>query len=247
MSIADVLDRWRAEGRSADAGRADEILQTLRRSVARGLENLESDPLIDDPMRAAFVEALLRASTGQWLEVALEFCRAGLRHGPPRARRPEQFGHAIPVRNLEKRLPKSGASGLVWGSDGAALEALLRRDLEGQKRYLANFHLAQHQMWSFHQDGHPDDPFHAVSTRSHELRRRLGLGHVAPEHALAWCAHVPPASLGVHLPTTLDSDLNPWFRPGGRSQPLSGDDGLPEVVHESVGVEALTQPLRRAL
>jgi len=43
----------------------------------------------------------------------------------------------------------------------------------------------------------------------------------------------------AHKPTALDAESFDYYRPGGKTRPLSGTDGLPEVVHQPVSSNQL--------
>ena len=119
-------------------------------------------------------------------------------------------------------------------SVGLTVDELLAKDLAGQKSLLAGKYLAKWIMWGFYQPHRLGTPFHGVAKQPSELIRRLGLGHTDPhEELLLWEYRLEPDQT-AHRPTAFDAEQNEFFRPGGKTLPLSGADGLNEVVHRPI-------------
>ena len=94
--------------------------------------------------------------------------------------------------------------------------------------------LSQWIMWSFYQPRRLDSPFLGVSKQQSELIRRLGLGRVDPDEELLHWEHRLEPHQTAHRPTAFDAEAYDFFRPGGKTLPLSGTGGLHEVVHPPV-------------
>ena len=105
-------------------------------------------------------------------------------------------------------------------------------------------------MWSFYDPGDRSDPFSGIGKSAIELHRRLGLGNIdiSNEEMLLF-GHILPGTSSAYTPTAFDAETSKFFRPGGRTKPLSGpnSDGMPEVVHDPVTGENLVHPIERAV
>jgi hypothetical protein len=101
-------------------------------------------------------------------------------------------------------------------------------------------------MWSFYQPRALDEPFRGVSKDRSELIRRLGLGLTKPGKDLLLWAHRLEPHQTAHKPTAFDAEAYEYFRPGGKTRPLSGTDGLYEVVHPPVSSDQLVAQIEKA-
>jgi hypothetical protein len=129
-----------------------------------------------------------------------------------------------------------------------SVDELLRLDLEGQRKRLGRLNLGQFLMWCFYQPEFPRDPFQGVSRSAGELERRLGLADLKANgnRELVFWAHQLREGQTAHVPTAFDAELIVSFRPGGRTRPHSGGDGVPEVVHRPISGHQLTQSIQAA-
>lgn len=233
--------------------------------------NLDRDPQIPDrpaagapASRLELVETLHRAGTQDLAELKAEgtrFCRGNRLRG---AELPcPELGHVHTLDALadwlygaEEELSIDETK--AWLRDLARLPLDETACLEVQKSEIGGrleaserTGLSPHVVWSFFEDG-DSRPFSRLRPRRSELINRLGLGHLedsAANELLFW-THRLPAGRVARRPTAWDAGLrNPWWRPTGRTEPLDGsgaDDGLPEAVHDPVGVAELVTPIRGA-
>ena len=126
------------------------------------------------------------------------------------------------------------------------VDGLLRRDLTGQQRLLQDIFVSKRLIWSFYQSRSPDDPFRGVAKSAPELVRRLGLGLTNPREELLLWGHRLRTEQTAHRPTAFDAADYEFFRPGGKTRPLSGGDGFPEVVHRPITGDQLTLRIENA-
>jgi hypothetical protein len=120
---------------------------------------------------------------------------------------------------------------------------LLSKTLAEQQSLLNGKPLSRWIMWSFYQPRRTDTPFHGVSKDKSELIRRLGLGRAnRGEDFLLW-EHTLETHQTANRPTAFDAEAYDFFRPGGKTRPLSGSGGLPEVVHPPVTGNQLAAPI----
>jgi hypothetical protein len=114
------------------------------------------------------------------------------------------------------------------------VDYLLRKNLADQRSLLDGKLLSRWIMWSFYQPRRLDAPFYGVAKQQSELIRRLGLGCAdGDEELLLWEHRLEPHQ-NAHRPTAFDAEAYEYFRPGGKTCPLSGSGGLHEVVHPKV-------------
>jgi hypothetical protein len=144
--------------------------------------------------------------------------------------------------------PTSTVDILLDPKTGLALQRRMLRSPDPQLQ-VKLMPLSRHQMWSFYDPASPAAPFGNLGKGAKEIRRRLGLGHVPiGERLLLFSFRLPP-EVSAHVPTAFDAELNPFFRPGGRTCPLNGPpkEGLPEVVHQPLTAEALALRIEAAI
>jgi hypothetical protein len=67
----------------------------------------------------------------------------------------------------------------------------------------------------------------------------LGLGLTGPDEELLVWEHALQPPQTAHRPTALDAEAYEYFRPGGKTRPLSGTDGVHEVVHRPIRADQL--------
>ena len=180
------------------------------------------------------------------------FCRAHEGKGPrqPTAQKSD-LGHVHSRTTLDEYLTSAGN----WNSpfrrrgfsSALAIDLILRLDLAGQRDYLNGIRLSRYQMWSFYQSRAISNPFQRVSKETDQLVRQLGLGHIVPPIELLLWTHRLRPDQPASVPTTLDAALSEFFRPGGKTHPLVGKDGLREVVHPPISGEQLTRPIEPAV
>lgn len=222
---------------------------------SRALDNLRLDDTLTSDWKFRLAEAVASGSpidaTAVW-DLAVGFCRSHQRLGPAIPDQPAfSFGHVMTRKRLADRLASvsdpTSPHTLTNRATDPAVDAIIGADLDRQRFELEDLMLSAYQMWSFYQAATPLEPYAGVDRRGPELRRRLGLGSCAPDAEFLHCSLHLGTMPRAHRPTTFDSDLNPYFRPGGQTRPLDGaDDGLPEAVHEPVAGDRLAQPLRHA-
>jgi hypothetical protein len=61
------------------------------------------------------------------------------------------------------------------------------------------------------------------------------MGCTDPQQELLLWTHRLLSHQQAHKPTAFDAEAYEYFRPGGKTQPLTGTDGLHEVVHGPIG------------
>jgi len=108
------------------------------------------------------------------------------------------------------------------------------------------FSLSEHQLWAFY-DQPGRSPSLTIGTKRVGAVDRLGLGDFqgTSEELVYWEHRLPPGK-AAHQPTAWDADAkNLYWRPRGKTYPLSGDTalGLHEVVHDSVTADDLVTPM----
>ncbi|HZF07894.1 MAG TPA: hypothetical protein VFE33_03800 [Thermoanaerobaculia bacterium] len=252
----------------ADQALVDELKAAVRRPEYhlvpdQAFENLESDPQIpDEPVagspasRREFVNHL-RANAQDRSEGCLlhgrAFCRAHQRRGQETGNG-MILGHVQELSKLadwlhdarEDLSPKQ-VQDLLRDLVSSKADPAVR--LQEQREKSQKPTLTRYQMWSFLTDD-GRRPFQAISPRRAELLNFLGLGSIPPEAEVVYWTHSLPAGMAAQRPTVWDTDLdNPYWRPTGRTEPLDGSgstNGFPEVVHPSVGVADLIDPIGSA-
>ncbi len=213
--------------------------------------NLAGDPLLSTAHKFELAAEICRApaaSTDDCRDKALAYCDAHPRLGP-RLSEPGRFvfGHVMTRKKLRDRFASLADPTLpiTRAMDDLMLDEFLRQDLGDQRADLANAALSHYQMWSFIGPIAEKQPYDGLGTLGSDLRRRLGLGFYPPRTEFVYCGLDLAAGPSVQPPTTFDSRLNRYFRPGGKTHPLDGAvDGLKEVVHLPVSGYHLRLPLR---
>ena len=109
------------------------------------------------------------------------------------------------------------------------------------------FSLSRYQLWAFY-DQVGQSPSVSIGAARAGAVDRLGLGEfrATTDELLYWEHRLPPDKT-AHQPTAWDADAeNVYWRPGGRTFPLSGNAalGVHEVVHDSVTTDDLVTPMR---
>ena len=260
MAFQTILDAWQAEGRFDDAGHALAALATFGKvsaAHAQVLDNLDNDPRISSAKRRALLEQLLNAVADDEdivVSNVVNFCRAHQCKGPKQPTAQQAYlGHVEERAKLERTLASASRASAKSGitrrrrSAAPAVDHILRADLESQRNLLKTVYLAKRIMWSLYQSRFLDEPFHRVSTEAGELVRRLGLGVTDPSKELLFWAHRLLPHQTARVPTAFDAADYEFFRPGGKTMPLTGDDGMREVVHPPVTGDQLTHRIERAL
>jgi hypothetical protein len=74
----------------------------------------------------------------------------------------------------------------------------------------------------------------------------LGLGCADRDEELLLWEHRLEAHQHAHRPTAFDAEAYEYFRPGGKTQPLSGSGGLHEVVHPMITANQLAARIEAA-
>jgi hypothetical protein len=259
MGFQQILDRWRAIGRSTDADHATTAFVTLRAFRAKYsqvVENLDTDRAITQAQRCELLEQLLTAvaDDGEIVEGRIQaFCWAHQCRGLQQSTAQTAcLGHVERRSNLEKTLESAGMGSATSFTTrrrrtaAPTVDHILRCDLAGQHSLLVDISLSKRLIWSFYQSRSPDDPFRGVITSAPELVRRLGLGLTnAGEELLVWGHRLRPGQT-AHRPTAFDAADYEFFRPGGKTRPLTGDGGLREVVHRPITGDQLTFRIENA-
>ena len=254
MSFQDIIDNWRKTGRTAHAEHVSVALKVFRLQHVQVFINLDTDKQITQSKRQELLEQLLTAAAYYDVVVSriVSFCQAHQCLGPPRGTAQRaSLGHVEERRKTEKTLASAAlpTSGLTRRRRSSALviDKILRCTLPEQCDLLHGIPLSKYQIWSFYHPLSLDDPFRGIVQRHHELVRKLGLGHVDPSSELLLWAHRLQPEQVAHIPTTFDAELNEYFRPVGKTEPLSGSGGLPEVVHPPVNGDQLSHSMERVL
>jgi len=247
---------------------ADQVLGELRKGLEcadyppnahQVYENQDSDPLIPDtapPSRPASRVDLLgellkgKADPDADLKVvADEFCRRHKMEGPGNPQSAGRLlGRVWAFDGLNKLYQKAGRAG-SRRRPGVREHIINRASLRDQQDVLGDLRLAAPHvdaMWSFYDPSVPDDPLRGLPSGRAATVDILGLGkyHSSKERLVQW-GHRLPRGQKAKKPTAWDAGAsNPFWRPGGRTRPLSADgggtgafaaaDGLPEVVHAPV-------------
>ena len=252
MSFADVLIAWRESGRSEQAELVERACAIFNERYGKILINIDTDIFINDLQRERLLNQLLTVNPTSITAVEskiLSFCQSHQGFGPEiRIQENLVLGHIMPRAKLQKRLEiHTQESGFVLGASAATVASLLRKDYQNQKRMIRFVYFSDFHMWSFFSDRSPADPFHVVSIKSDALRRRLGLGHLGPSEELLYFAHMLRPDQKAKVPTAFDAGLNTYFRPGGRTQPLTGRRGVSEAVHPPILGNQITCRIQEAI
>ena len=223
-------------------------------------KNLDADPLIPDTppprrpaSRLALLEELLRTKPdpdGGLKAVANEFCH---NHKMEGQEDPAAAGHI-----LGRLWTRKGLNSLYQKPDRlgsrrspSALDRILAVSLEDQQHALGDMRLAPERvtvMWSFYDPRAPGNPLLNLPKNRAAAVDILGLGEYyyrSPNEPLVQWGHRLPVGEEAKRATAWDGGVrNPYWRPGGRTRPLSADgggtgkftpaDGLPEVTHSPV-------------
>jgi hypothetical protein len=266
MGFREIIDRWRAGSRPDDADHAETALHAFvdladadrKAKNEQVLENLGLDRKISQAKREELLKQLLTVDprdSESVIEKVVTFCRAHQCSGPgqPTAQR-SSLGHVETREKLKATLASSrGASATSFATRrrrgaGPTVAAILRLDLARQTDRLRGICLSKRVMWSFYQPRSPDEPFRGVSKEASELVRRLGLGltDLSKDELILW-GHRLESHQTAHIPTAFDAADYEFFRPGGTTEPLSGDDGLREVVHRPITGDQLSHPIESAV
>jgi hypothetical protein len=251
MSFSQLIEQWRSAGKHADANHALAALRTFQAIHPQVFENLDNDAHLKATHRAELLDQFMRIDPADPKAVSGKvesFCRAHEGNGPrQKTAQRSDLGHVHSRSMLNEYLMSAGS----WTSPfrrkgfsaGLAIDLILRLDLALQRECLTGIRLSRYQMWSFYQPRAASDPFRGISKETDQLVRRLGLGHaVGPVELVLWTHRLRPHQR-ASVPTTLDAALYQYFRPGGKTRPLTGVDGLPEVVHPPVSGDQLTRPI----
>ncbi len=246
-----------AKRKGAAKKRATDACKLFESSHDQVYKNLDTDKQVKDADRTHLVDRWLGVSgpTAESLTTAYEgVCREKQQKG---RRRPEArahvLGHSLPRAKLEGHIrsaDKKGAPVLGRVEEArAVVDHILKSPPHRQKKLMARAGLSDYQMWSHYDKAHPASPYEGIAPDKHELRRRLGLGHLdLATDTLLLVSHQLVDDMEPHFPTTFDSETNPHFVPGGHTVPLDGPrkDGFPEVVHDAISgseIAALTEAL----
>jgi len=255
---------WDAPRQAAAQGLCDQIRESLRRrddfpaDPDRVYKNLDSDARILDvrlpptpASRLGLLDELLKKGpllTGAPLKEAVgDFCRAHKREGPgdPTAQN-RVLGRVFPFHKLDALYQKGEPADLRARS--GLKEVIRNGTLDEQKDALATTELADELMWAFYDPSDVDNPYRSFTRGVDDMVDRLGLGKEwnDRDELVHWGHRLPPG-VNAHTPTAWDGGAdNPYWQTGGRTRPLSADrggtgntslgpdDGLPEVVHDSV-------------
>ena len=225
-------------------------------------DNMDTDGLVCDrdsdmptPRSALIAELRAVASPDEMLERTRKFCHRHQQEGP--ADPTAQAAILGCVQALDKVAEALWDENSQGGPDHVKThlrQVLGIQDeaerLTVQKQQFADGPLTRYQAWAFHDVPH-DDPFATLGLRRVDVVDRLGLGayEQTTDELVCWTCRLPSGTT-AHTPTAWDADADPnwsvFWRPGGRTQPLhesATEQGLPEVVHNSVERQALVKPL----
>jgi hypothetical protein len=251
MSFLELVNEWRSDGKHADADLASAALQTFRETHPQVFENLEIDDHLRPGDRQELLKQLTRVDPHDERAVCGKvesFCRAHEGRGPEqKTAQRSTLGHVHSRELLNELLTSAGN----WASPfrrrgfgaGLVIDLILSLDLAQQQECLDGIRLSRYQMWSFCQSRAYSDPFRGVSKTAAQLARRLGLGHLRPPvELIIWTHRLRPHQRAA-VPTTFDAALYEFYRPGGKTRPIKGTDGLREVVHPPISGDQLTQPI----
>jgi len=249
-----LLRGWLRSGQLVRFIRGVRACRAFRRWQPQVYANFNDDQHVSQEMRNRLVRSLesLDSYTKEAIESRVEsFCWSGTnqRQGPESpGSRGATFGHVMETGKLRKVFTstQSPTSAFTPKDQLRLFRDLIDRDNLTQQRAAIGV-FPEYQMFGFFQLPHLHDPFAGVSTKASELRRRLGLGKVDPDEELLHFAYRLRDDQIAHIPTAADADLDPYFRPGGYTKPLWGDDdGLPEVVHTPIDGSQLQRRIERA-
>lgn len=254
MAFQTILDRWRRAGRASDADRAKAALATFAARHSQVRDNLDDDRQLLQADREALLKQiiLVDVTNAELVEgKVLGYCRSHQCAGRMNATAQKAaLGHVEERRKTEKTFESTvfAKTPLVRQNRTAVLfvEKLLAEDVTQQRSLLNGCLLSGWLMWGFYQPRRLDAPFQGVSKNRSELVRRLGLGRADPDEELLLWEHRLEAHQTAHRPTAFDAEAYDYFRPGGKTQPLAGTDGLHEVVHVPVAGSQLAAPIELA-
>lgn len=250
----EVLDRWRNGDRSLDADLAETGLGQLHLKYPQVVENLAQDPQISLSKREELLGQLVLVDVNDASLVEdrlFRFCRSHQCQGR-RNDTAEQanLGHVEKRGKFEATIASSmhAKSGVTRRrrAVGLFVDAILSRNADDQRALLCGCLLSRWLMWSFYQSRHLEQAFAEVSRNRADLIRRLGLGSAnSNDEFVIWTHRLRPGQR-AHTPTAFDAEAYEWFRPGGKTKALAGDDGLSEVVHGPVSSDQLIERIERA-
>jgi hypothetical protein len=250
----EIIDRWRAAGEAANADHVEQALATFQRRYPQVLANLATDKHVAASNRERLLRQLELVDphdAGVVEGKVFGFCRSYQGAGPRNATAERaHLGHVEERKKTEETLSSTSMarSALSRRNRNVSLlvDDLLRRDLAGQQSLLGGSLLSRWLMWAFYQPRSLDDPFRGVGKGRTVLVRRLGMGCTDPQQELLLWAHRLLPHQRAQKPTALDAGAYTYFRPGGKTQPLTGTDGLHEVVHGPIGSDQLVARVEKA-
>jgi len=250
----DILSDWRTAGESAHADLVERALATFQRMYPQVFHNLATDKLISRSNRERLLEQLrlVAPEDPQVVEGKIfGFCRSYQGTGPRNATAERaHLGHIEERKKTEETLSSTlvARSALTRRnrSVGLLVDDLLQRNLAGQQSLLGGCLLSRWLMWALYQPRSLADPFRGVSKDRAELIRRLGMGCTDPQQELLLWTHRLLPHQRAHKPTALDAGTYTYFRPGGKTHPLTGAGGLHEVVHEPIDGDQLVSRIEKA-
>lgn len=115
--------------------------------------------------------------------------------------------------------------------------------LNWQKKLLKNKKLGKYQMWVYPTSSKL--PYERVGETRNQVEDSLGLGHYRsePGSVVTW-EHTVEIEQTVYRPTAWDSDLNPFWRHGGKTFRLDSNEyGEDEFIHDPITGDKLKKPI----
>ncbi len=253
MGFEDVFGRLTDK---IKVGRARRALSLFASNHPEAHKNLDQDPNISDDLREEMIQEVFGALPGRLtdIETRIESFFHGHQQRGPRDTKAEKrhLGHVETRYKLERRLAKLPMTPFaavgIYRSASPLIDDLLSKKLDEQKSELDAMPLSEYQMFGFHRQRQPNNPFHGFRTTKKELIRRLGLGSVDPKSEILYWSHRIVNPQEVHTPTALDVELTDqrYFQPGGKTRPLSGRGSVQEVVHPPTVATQLTHRIQEA-
>ena len=226
--------------------------------------NMDSDPLIPDSTgtRPATRLDLIRSLTpaSEIVDDTSDFCHSHQQEGPhDTTAQGTELGcvrklqyvadRVVAKRSVSQADAEAALRSSMTIANPAARLADLRASLRAPNPATGAqepFPLSRYQLWAFY-DQAGESPSVSVGSARADAVDRLGLGEfqATTDELLYWEHRLPPDKT-AHQPTAWDADAeNVYWRPGGRTFPLSGNAalGLHEVVHDSVTADDLVTPM----
>ena len=251
MPFATILKRWRKAGKRSQADLADTALQTFLSKYPQVFANLDTDNQITQAKREELLEQIILVDVEDPEPVeakVLGYCRS--RQCSGRANATAQgatLAHVEERGKTEKTFESTAFAKTPLARKNRSsvlfVDALLSKSLTEQQSLLNGKLLSRWIMWSFFQSRRSRTPFYGVSKDKSELIRRLGLGRADRDEEFLLWEHTLEPHQTAHRPTAFDAEAYDFFRPGGKTQPLSGNDGLQEIVHPPVTGNQLAAPI----